>query len=581
VTRTVVSVLITTLAAGIFTGVAGAHASLLRATPADGATAESSPPAVRLWFTEALAPRVLTARVYDGRGHVVPGTRVRFSGGSPHSFEVVLPHLRKGVYATVWTAMSKDDGHLTGGTLVFGVGVHAAAAGTPVPGAPPPGDALLRWLQFTFSAVLIGGLAFSILVLRPSSRAVGAAVGAPDRRVLALAAVSGVGGLLANGVLLARAVEALRDGRSLSVATRLVATSRWGELGLGSELALAALIGVTLVLRGPRRSALLPSAAAGAIVAAYAAAESLRSHAAATGGGLPRAALAVHLLAASVWLGGVLALALTLAMRRDLAPVLRGRFALLAGSGVVLVTVTGLYEVGREVVSVDALLLTFYGRALIVKVALVAVAVGLGAGHALALRRGAAVRRTLVLELGVGSAVLLAAGSLAAAAPARGPAWGPPRPVLALTLPAQSADLIAGVTVRPNRPGRNVFTVQVASSRRPAPAPVTAVSLRLPGAGVVDLRPFGPDRYLGVGYLPSPGAARGAIVFRRSGVDLRAPLGWSVEAPDPARPVAVSARRLDSLTGPLAGLVVLAAAAVAAFAAVRRLPSPRLSEVHL
>ena len=47
----------------------------------------------------------------------------------------------------------------------------------------------------------------------------------------------------------------------------------------------------------------------------------------------------------------------------------------------------------------------------------------------------------------------------------------------------RSDDLVVSVSVVPNRPGPNGFTVEVASSRRPAPAPVEQVALSYPDGG--------------------------------------------------------------------------------------------------
>src|SRR5258706_467046 len=67
-----------------------------------------------------------------------------------------------------------------------------------------------------------------------------------------------------------------------------------------------------------------------------------------------------------------------------------------------------------------------------------------------------------------------------------GPAGGPGSPVAPGIAPVpevrgQAADLVDTLTVRPNLPGRNVFSITVADTRRPAPAPIIGLSLRLTG----------------------------------------------------------------------------------------------------
>jgi copper transport protein len=76
--------------------------------------------------------------------------------------------------------------------------------------------------------------------------------------------------------------------------------------------------------------------------------------------------------------------------------------------------------------------------------------------------------------------VLGLAGALASAGPARGPrfATGPELPVVP-QVTGQVSDLIDTLALRPNLPGRNVITITVADTRRPALGPITGVSVIL------------------------------------------------------------------------------------------------------
>lgn len=95
----------------------------------------------------------------------------------------------------------------------------------------------------------------------------------------------------------------------------------------------------------------------------------------------------VHTAAAGVWLGGLLGLAVVLAARRHAgdagaaigAPALGGRFSTVAGASLSAIVPTGTLLAIVEVGSVSALVTSGYGRALLVKVVLVAAVVALGA----------------------------------------------------------------------------------------------------------------------------------------------------------------------------------------------------------
>jgi copper transport protein len=566
--RSALAVALVVAAAGMFAGQARAHALLVRSTPSDGAMVRVAPSRVELVFGEALSPRVVSLRIVNGRGHAVPGVVPRLRGSD--ALVGSLPRLGKGVYAVTWQVMSNDDGHLTSGTLVFGVGrPAAAAAGAPAP-RTPPADALLHWLAFAFVALLFGGLAVSTAILRPIETRVGSRVHAANRGVLTLAVAGAVGASVFQLALIERAAAGLH-GVGLPAATRLVASTHWGELGIVEIALLIALGGAAAGLRarGARATGRPVLVALAGAAVAVSALDALRSHAAAArGGSVPVAALAIHLLSASVWLGGVAALAVGLACARAdgaraLAAACRGRFAVLAVGSAALVATTGVYQAGVEVTSLDGLLVSFYGRVLLLKTALVAVVLGLGTLNFMRLRRrGRLSSRLAVAELTAGALVLLAAGTLAASLPARGAQWGAPRPVRPVTIWAQQQDLLVAATIRPNRPGRNLVGVVVASSRRPAPAAVRQVSVRSPGGGPLPLPQYASGRYVGSINLPGSGAGVLDVVVRRAGHDVPARLRWRIETPDPARATVFARLRVSAIANPASGLIGLGSLAL-------------------
>jgi copper transport protein len=592
---------LTALAAATFAAAApapaGAHAVLLRAEPADGSRLGSSPHAIRLWFSERIAPRFSSVTLVDAAGRDV----LRASGGTvahaPNELVLVSPRLARGTYTLLWRVLAEDDGHTTSGTVAFGVGTRAVAAGAAA-AAPDPAvaDVVLRWLRFVLEAAVLGGIAFVAISLRAARRHGHPLAGAACRRVLGVAAAACALGLLVELEVLRREAGALQEGRpAVSLRTTLgdlLLGTRWGTLWLALVVLLAALGALALQLRrrapGLSRATLAAAAAAGCSLALV---EALSSHAAA----LPRSGTAVavdaaHLLAASIWIGAVGALALALWPNRaqqgatpSLARAAARPFALLAGSCVLVVAVTGLYAAGLEVASLDGLVTTLYGSALLAKVGLMAGACALGALNFGLLRRpGAGTRRiaraAIVAELAVGAGALLAAGVLTASAPPHGPRFAAPRPVRAPTLVTQVHDLLLSVTVRPDRVGPNSISVAAVSTRRPPPAPIAGVDLRLTAASrrsSLPLRPAGGERWLAAAPLERAGPASLTLLVRRGSERLAARLRFAVEPADPARPVVLSRRPLSSLTGPAAIALLLAAAAAAAAAGVARRARPR------
>jgi hypothetical protein len=124
-------------------------------------------------------------------------------------------------------------------------------------------------------------------------------------------------------------------------------------------------------------------------------------------------------------------------------------------------------------------------------------------------------RRLIVVEAAVGAALLVAGGFLADTAPPRVTGGG--------SAVAQSAassvtvdDLVVTVSVAPGRPGPNVFSVIVASSRRPPPAPVDNVAIAFNGTGMF-LGRTGPEQYLGAAELDRSGHTDITVAVFRAG----------------------------------------------------------------
>jgi putative copper export protein len=162
---------------------------------------------------------------------------------------------------------------------------------------------------------------------------------------------------------------AMFDGARL----RLMATgSRWGASWRVQLIAGGALLGCAVAVRPPARVAWI--AAALASLAAVMTVP-LLGHAA---GSTARLALhAAHILGAGLWLGTLGVLVLVPGPPEDRGALLRA-FSPLALTGAALVIPTGVTAAWLYLGSVPALWTTPYGRALTVKVALVAATMGCG-----------------------------------------------------------------------------------------------------------------------------------------------------------------------------------------------------------
>ena len=296
------------------TSAALAHANLLRSEPADRAVLATAPRQVRLWFSEAVATELSSVRVLDINGHAVETSGLRADPAQEGLVVVDLADLAPGLYSVVFQVLSEDDGHLTRGQIVFGVGNQVNAglmsSSASTASAALPVEVFLRGLSLGLLAALIGAVTIARFVLVPTEqmRDVQAAIGAARRRVLGWAVwCSGLAWLVGLGILLWQAVAVTG---ALGGTWQLLRT-RWGVLWLMRQLILLALIAGTFSLYRMRSRNDRPIwLITGLLCLARALTESLNSHAAAL---LSNSALAVgadmlHVLAASLWVGGLLAL---------------------------------------------------------------------------------------------------------------------------------------------------------------------------------------------------------------------------------------------------------------------------------
>jgi len=552
---------------------ASAHAYLTTSFPADGATLPAGPTVLRLHFSESVDLSSTRIDVVDehGRHHALGGLRIVRGDDTeePSSITAPLPHFARGVYRVSWETLSSDDLHRTSG--VFSFGIDRAVARTPFhEPLPRAEEALLRWIAFGALALVCGGLVMGRLAAAGSLRV---------RKGIAAWTLAGA----AAGPLVALALLVDQVRNSGASLTHLLGTDyglRWTvrEAGL-----LALLVGVLLTRRGRRRGV---SFLIGAGVTVAAAGSALLGHAAALPGNGPTRVLAdaVHLIAAATWAGSVATAALV--ARRDptaMRTSLRS-FAWVALAGLTTVVVTGVYLTSGVVGSVDAALYTWYGRAVMLKIGLLGAVTLLAAvNHRRVRATGRSWRGPVAFEAVALGLALAAAAFLTSGQPAREPEFvaasgpAPTRQVDGLV-----ADLQERVQVGPNRPGRNIAVVDVYDTRRPAPAPIQAVLVRVVGADGSGSTPTAATplairgRWSATVAVPSPGALRVEVTVVRSGLPpVRHAFGWVV-----ARPVADSRpARISTapLYGPLRDLSVVlfgvAALGWAGAAALRRRPA--------
>jgi copper transport protein len=448
-------------------GAAQAHAELTGSSPASGATVEQSPQTVSLAFGETPDPKLSLVRILDSSGRVVPGVSgVQPVPGKPLEVQVELAStLGKGVYTVNWRSVSAVDGHVANGAFAFGVGT------VPVPGSVRTVDLLHtsrwttmlssagRWLLYVGLAIFVGAASTSLLALRGM-------VPAGGLRLLRVAAVVAVVGLCA----MVWAERALVGARALLPLFETTEGKYLLALAVALVLCIVAVVSVDL---WPARWSL---GLLGALGAAAVLVHVLAGHADAPSSWrvLNIVVQWIHMTSVGVWIGGLAWLLLGIrgmekAGRADAV----AAFSRVATVTLAIVLATGLVRGFVEVGSVGNLLHTDYGLTLLVKVAMVAGLVVLGAlNHyrwtpLLRTKDGAA--RTFRLnsggELAVAAAVLAATAVLSGLAPASTAAavGGTPAPASGVTVTGADFGTTVRVhlTVSPGAVGRNSYSLMV------------------------------------------------------------------------------------------------------------------------
>jgi copper transport protein len=141
---------VTILVALVQASAALAHASLVRAEPADGAIVAEAPAALRLTFNEPVTP--LTMRLIAPDGAVT----MPKAAAQNTTVTVTPPALRRGTHVLSWRVVSAD-GHPVGGSLVFSVGEASAQ-----PEARQAGDMAVRAAFWTTKLVIYAAIFFGL-----------------------------------------------------------------------------------------------------------------------------------------------------------------------------------------------------------------------------------------------------------------------------------------------------------------------------------------------------------------------------------------------------------------------------------
>ncbi|HVL24200.1 MAG TPA: copper resistance protein CopC [Thermomicrobiales bacterium] len=477
---------------------AAAHAALDSSTPANGAVVATWPTEITATFTEHLDDSYSHLQLFDMRGEQVAGTSLAFSDDGFTMTLTVPAGLPNGTYSVLWRTLSEDDGHTAQNYFSFTVGTDADVAPVTIPGT---GDELggspqwlktaSRWAALLGIAALMAIWPMWTLVIRPTLGPVWRLGPAITRRMHRYTAIAVAAALLGSVFALVVQAFTLPDGTWLDKLLNTIGQTRYGQLWL-ARLVLIVATGMALSVCAwwftKRRP--VENVAAWVLTLALPIPFSLIAHAYAQPAGRAFAVTAdvLHLLGAGVWVGGLLILATVLFpglrcvdaedRRRVLARAIP-RFSVLAIIAWAVMGLTGFYAGWLQVGNLAALTGTAYGKALLVKIILLAVILVIATVNLFVISRhlnrrdeGAAIwgtrlRWTVGAEIALVLVVLAAVGQMTSLQPARDVMVERSRQI---TIPFELPDTSAKLLLAPGITGVNHFRVEVAGADLPADA---------------------------------------------------------------------------------------------------------------
>jgi copper transport protein len=378
-------------AALVFAGAASAHAYLVKTVPQASVVLTAPPPNVQLTFDEAVEPRFATISVTDAEAHQQATAPPSRSPTNPDTLVVPLkPHMAEGWYLVYWRAISVD-GHPVQGAFTFAIGPNEGPAPQFV--VPKISETatttrllIARWAMFLTVMAAIGLFVLRMMIARPVVRRV---PGTSLRAVTIAFVVASILGVIAIPVYLdvATSVDSLRSAFAVGALVPLFRVTAFGRAYVDLMICfglfcIAAWIALWLD-RPDREQRTIADlgALSGALLAAGAALliPGTAGHAAQTSPrGLSLLLDWLHLVSGSIWMGGLIGLLVlwwALSGNRVAGlTVVVPRFSNVAFVSVIVLLGSGIGATIIHMPTIASLWQTSYGKAILVKVALLAVA---------------------------------------------------------------------------------------------------------------------------------------------------------------------------------------------------------------
>ncbi|HDI0347393.1 TPA: copper resistance protein CopC [Listeria innocua] len=443
-----------------------AHAYLENSNPADQSHIKTAPEKVTLVFNEEIEADFPLIEVKDSSGKRVETGKTAVSKKNDHMVEASLPaDLKADVYSVSWRVVSADGPAVTG-IISFKLGDTKATfqeSEVPSSGADLQISSIQKAILYIGFSLFIGVLVFG-LGLYPRKEQISEKISGRLKKVTWIALA-----LLGEALFMQLFVQtSITTGVSISESfgpSKLAAflTTKTGYIWISEFIVwlLLAIFTIMMFFKNKQWSwfALLTESA---LIGYLIFAKAQNGHAAASADKIVSiTADMLHMIAASVWVGGILVLLFVLP-KTGKAREIWSRFAIVAIIAVASILVSGLLMAVMNIGQMSNLFTTNYGKILLFKIGLFLLMALLGLGHYiyLKLKNKKLPFKTILIELIIGTIILIVASVLTNV-------QTPPPPAPKAfdeTIAAEGENAKINLRVEPATVGQNQFIITFTSA---------------------------------------------------------------------------------------------------------------------
>ncbi len=460
------SFLILLIAAAFFPSLASAHAYIIKSTPAENQVFKNSPQRIQIQFDESVQSAFHSLQVLDELGNRVDLRNGNINKENHSILEGSLkPNLPDGNYHIVWKVIS-SDGHSVNGVIPFSVGKvdsKSTISSKPTQSLSNANVMGTYWIEYISLLLFVGLLFFSLFVYKIDK----------NNRTVAFKNTKGLLLFFYFGILFSVLISLFVETKNYTNGTwpsvfhknllmETINNTKFGSVWVIQLLLLIVLANsLYMAYRKEQKNSFYWWLSAFFIGIFLLLAKAFIGHASMQNDRLPILFDFIHLLAVSIWLGGLIGISYLLPKIKKEEGNTENywktvqRYSISATISVALLLATGIYASLKYIPNYYSLLHTTYGKVLCGKIILFLVMLVLGLIHLIKGKRSKnRLGKSVWFELSIGI-IVLALSSILTNLPTAMESPGPYSDI------KQNKGYSISLNTTPNIVGKNTFKIKI------------------------------------------------------------------------------------------------------------------------